>query len=538
MGHDGYTAHRAQPQRHLSRRRRRRPRRAQRDLHFGPRAPGDRGGKRLRQIDGRARHHGPCRPPRPYRGGRIAAGRHGLARPFRTRLSQATRPAHRHGAAGPEILARSGDVRRPADRRDAPQPPAQYQARRQARGAGDAAGRAYPRPRAGLHDVSAPGLRRHGPAGDDRHDADRGPRHPDRRRAHVGAGRHRADPGSGHHGRAGAQPRHGPDPDQPQPAPGLLVLRPRAGDVRRPGAGNLRGRKALGGDASLHAWPARSPSPARPPPDGAAAIAARPRLDGRPRMITLDDVTIAYGTGPRAVVAVQNLTLAVPEGEAVGLVGESGSGKSTVLRAVAGLIPYASGEITLAGRRVDRRRTTAQRKMTQMVFQDPYGSLHPNQTVDQILAMPVAIHRLDRGEARIVQALAEVGLGREHRYRYPHQLSGGQRQRVAIARALILEPRILLLDEPTSALDVSVQAEILNLLARLRRDYGLTLLMVSHDLAVIAHLCERIGVMSRGELVEITTATAMANNQVTHDYTRELLRSNAGFDRSSALPLK
>jgi peptide/nickel transport system ATP-binding protein len=251
-------------------------------------------------------------------------------------------------------------------------------------------------------------------------------------------------------------------------------------------------------------------------------------------MITLDGVTITYGSGPRAVTAVRDLTLSVAEGEAVGLVGESGSGKSTVLRAVAGLIPYAAGEITLAGRRVDRRRTTAQRKMTQMVFQDPYGSLHPNQTVDQILALPVAIHRLDRGETRIVQALAEVGLGREHRYRYPHQLSGGQRQRVAIARALILEPRILLLDEPTSALDVSVQAEILNLLGRLRRDHGLTLLMVSHDLAVIAHLCERIGVMSRGQLLEITTATAMANNQVAHDYTRQLLRSNAGFDRSSA----
>jgi peptide/nickel transport system ATP-binding protein len=250
-------------------------------------------------------------------------------------------------------------------------------------------------------------------------------------------------------------------------------------------------------------------------------------------MIALDDVTIVYGSGSRALVAVRDFTLAVPEGEAVGLVGESGSGKSTVLRAIAGLLPYAAGEITLAGRRVERRRTTAERKMVQMVFQDPYGSLHPNQTVDQILAMPVAIHRLDRGEARIAQVLAEVGLGREHRYRYPHQLSGGQRQRVAIARALILEPRILLLDEPTSALDVSVQAEILNLLYRLRRDHGLTLLMVSHDLAVIAHLCERIGVMSGGLLVETTTATAMASNQVTHDYTRQLLRSNAGFDRSS-----
>jgi peptide/nickel transport system ATP-binding protein len=250
-------------------------------------------------------------------------------------------------------------------------------------------------------------------------------------------------------------------------------------------------------------------------------------------MIALDDVTIAYGIGARAVVAVRGLTLGVGEGEAVGLVGESGSGKSTVLRAIAGLVPYATGQITLAGLPVGRRRTTAQRKMAQMVFQDPYGSLHPNQTVDQILALPVAIHRLDRGEARIAQALAEVGLGREHRYRFPHQLSGGQRQRVAIARALILEPRILLLDEPTSALDVSVQAEILNLLYRLRRDHGLTMLMVSHDLAVIAHLCERIGVMNHGELLETTTATAMASNQVTHDYTRQLLRSNAGFDRSS-----
>ncbi len=250
-------------------------------------------------------------------------------------------------------------------------------------------------------------------------------------------------------------------------------------------------------------------------------------------MIGLSNVTIAYGQGSHAVVAVRNLTLDVPEGEAVGLVGESGSGKSTVLRAIAGLIPYAGGEIVLAGRHVERRRTTAERKMVQMVFQDPYGSLHPNQTVDQILAMPIAIHRLDGGEGRIARALAEVGLGREHRYRYPHQLSGGQRQRVAIARALILEPRVLLLDEPTSALDVSVQAEILNLLSRLRRDHGLTMLMVSHDLAVIAHLCERIGVMTGGQLVEITTATAMANNQVTQDYTRQLLRSNAGFDRSS-----
>jgi peptide/nickel transport system ATP-binding protein len=239
-------------------------------------------------------------------------------------------------------------------------------------------------------------------------------------------------------------------------------------------------------------------------------------------MIALNDVTIAYGAGPRAVVAVHDLTLAVPEGEAVGLVGESGSGKSTVLRAIAGLIPYASGEITLSGRHVERRRSTAERKMTQMVFQDPYGSLHPNQTVDQILALPVAIHRLDRGEARIVQALAEVGLGPEHRYRYPHQLSGGQRQRVAIARALILEPRILLLDEPTSALDVSVQAEVLNLLMDLQRRRNLTYVLVSHNLAVVAHVCPVVGVMQGGEMVEQLSAEDLRAGRTHHPHTTQL----------------
>ncbi len=176
-------------------------------------------------------------------------------------------------------------------------------------------------------------------------------------------------------------------------------------------------------------------------------------------------------------------------------------------------------------------RTRPQRRLVQMVFQDPYGSLHPNQTVDQALASPLRVQGLDGGEARIAAALREVGLGTEHRFRFPHQLSGGQRQRVAIARALIVAPRILLLDEPTSALDVSVQAEILNLLTRLRREHGLTMLMVSHDLAVIAHLCEHVGVMQHGRLVEQTTADALAAGAVSHDHTRDLLLSNASFDR-------
>jgi peptide/nickel transport system ATP-binding protein len=251
-------------------------------------------------------------------------------------------------------------------------------------------------------------------------------------------------------------------------------------------------------------------------------------------VILLEHVTVSYGTGARRIFAASDISFQVAEGGAFGLVGESGSGKSTVLRAIAGLIPHAQGRVTLSGQEMNSRRTKAARKMVQMVFQDPYGSLHPNQTVDQTLSMPVAIHNLGDSDWRISTVLREVGLGREHRYRYPHQLSGGQRQRVAIARALILEPRILLLDEPTSALDVSVQAEILNLLARLRLDHRLTLLMVSHDLAVIAHLCERIGVMSNGALIETTSADALASGNVTHPYTRQLLRSNRGFDRTGA----
>ena len=163
------------------------------------------------------------------------------------------------------------------------------------------------------------------------------------------------------------------------------------------------------------------------------------------------------------------------------------------------------------------------------------GTLVNGQTVDQTLSAPIAIHRLGNAENRIMAALTEVGLGREHRFRYPHQLSGGQRQRVAIARALILEPKVLLLDEPTSALDVSVQAEILNLLTRLRRDHGLTMLMVSHDLAVIAHICDRIGVMQSGRLLEMTTAEALAEGRVTDPYSQQLLRANQGFDASGVV---
>ena len=252
-------------------------------------------------------------------------------------------------------------------------------------------------------------------------------------------------------------------------------------------------------------------------------------------MIELAGVSVTYGAGPTLVRAVCDVSFRVPAGDALGLVGESGSGKSTILRAVAGLIPHAEGSVMINDHEMPNRRPRESRKIIQMVFQDPYGSLHPNQTVDQTLAAPIAIHRLGNAEKRIMAALAEVGLGREHRYRYPHQLSGGQRQRVAIARALILEPKVLLLDEPTSALDVSVQAEILNLLTRLRRDHGLTMLMVSHDLAVVAHICDRIGVMHSGRLLEMTTAAAFAEGRVIDSYSQQLLRANQGFDASGVV---
>ncbi|ESX04707.1 ABC transporter [Mesorhizobium sp. LSJC268A00] len=231
--------------------------------------------------------------------------------------------------------------------------------------------------------------------------------------------------------------------------------------------------------------------------------------------------------------ALKGANLEVKSGESFGLVGESGSGKSTLLKAIAGLVPVASGTITVNGKTLGARRDKAFYREVQMVFQDPYGSLHPRQTVDRLLQEPLAIHGFADGEQRIQRALDEVGLGNGFRFRYAHQLSGGQRQRVAIARALILEPSILLLDEPTSALDASVQAEVLNLLEEIRRRRKLTFLMVSHDLAIITHMCERLMVMQNGEAVENLTAGQLIGHRVEKDYTRNLLRASEGFVRTA-----
>jgi peptide/nickel transport system ATP-binding protein len=242
-------------------------------------------------------------------------------------------------------------------------------------------------------------------------------------------------------------------------------------------------------------------------------------------LIEIDNLSVTFTAQGRPVHAVQEVTFAVKAQDSFGLVGESGSGKSTILRAICGLAPISGGSIRIGGEPI--RHDKAFSRRVQMVFQDPYASLHPRHTIDRTLSEPLAIHGLPVPDQRIQQALMDVGLPANFRFRYPHQLSGGQRQRVAIARALMLEPQILLLDEPTSALDASVQAETLNLLTRLREDRGLTFLMVSHDLAVIDHMCDRVLVMQHGRAVEELSREALATAQMTTDYARTLFAASA-----------
>ena len=250
-------------------------------------------------------------------------------------------------------------------------------------------------------------------------------------------------------------------------------------------------------------------------------------------MIDVQNLVVTFLSAGKPFRAVDDVSLDIAKGETFGIVGESGSGKSTILKAIAGLVPFAAQRLALDGKPLGQKRSREDRKFLQYVFQDPYGSLHPRQTVDEALREPLVIQSQGQIEERIATALSEVGLEPKHRFRYPHQLSGGQRQRVAIARALILSPPILLLDEPTSALDVSVQAEILNLLGRLRKLHGTTSILVSHDLAVVAHLCERVAVMKEGRLVEVLTAAALRGGRAQAPYTRQLIAASKGYARTA-----
>lgn len=247
-------------------------------------------------------------------------------------------------------------------------------------------------------------------------------------------------------------------------------------------------------------------------------------------ILEIRDLRVWFGHQPDRVDAVKGVDLTVARGESFGLVGESGSGKSTILRALAGLAPTWSGTITVDGETLQgTRRSPAFHRRVQMVFQDPYASLHPRHTVDRVLSETLRLQGMDDIDRRIGKLLDDVGLGRGFRFRYPHQLSGGQRQRVAVARALAGEPDIVLLDEPTSALDVSVQAEILNLLADLRAERGLTYVMVSHDLAVIGHLCQRLAVMQGGLIVDQLTADDLRAGRADSAYTRELIAASRSY---------
>ncbi len=244
-------------------------------------------------------------------------------------------------------------------------------------------------------------------------------------------------------------------------------------------------------------------------------------------IIEIRDQHVSFGRGASANRVVRCVDMAVARGECFGLVGESGCGKSTLLGAIAGRNKGWTGAVTMAGEAlVPGKRTLAQLRAQQMVFQDRFGSLHPRHTIGRVLREPLDVHGLDDRDGRVGRALHMVSQLARFRHRFPHQLSGGQRQRAAIARAMILEPQILLLDEPTSALDVSIQVEILNLLKDLRAENGLTYLLVSHDMAVMAHLCDRIAVMQDGTYVEVATQAAMVSGGLTHPYSR-LLRDGA-----------
>lgn len=238
--------------------------------------------------------------------------------------------------------------------------------------------------------------------------------------------------------------------------------------------------------------------------------------------VTVNDLVVTFGEHEGAFRAVDGISFNIPAGSTFGLVGESGCGKSTAMGAIAGRVARWTGRITIDGEAVTHKRSLSQRAQVQMVFQDPYGSLHPRHTIERTLREPLEIHGIGDRDRRVGEVLEQVGLPQRFRYRYPHQLSGGQRQRVAIARALILSPGLLLLDEPTSALDVSVQAEILNLLKTLQRENGLTYLLVSHDMAVIAHMCNDIAVMREGKFVEVTDRDRLVAGTVENDYTRLL----------------
>lgn len=252
-------------------------------------------------------------------------------------------------------------------------------------------------------------------------------------------------------------------------------------------------------------------------------------------LLEVNDLEVIYGKKGHEVRAVNGVSIKIEAGEILGLVGESGCGKSSLGKAVMGLIPAAAGSIQFEGRSIFGLKKAEQKKVCrslQMVFQDPYGSLNPRMQIGTALCDVMEVHCIgESGDDRLNRAkglLRSVGLPEDTVTRYPHEFSGGQRQRICIARALTLNPSLIIADEPVSALDVSVQADILALLEELRRERGLAFLFISHDLAVVRNLCDRVAVMLDGVVVELGAVADVIDNPQ-HAYTKKLLSAVPNF---------
>lgn len=237
--------------------------------------------------------------------------------------------------------------------------------------------------------------------------------------------------------------------------------------------------------------------------------------------------------------AVDNVSFKINKGETLGLVGESGCGKTTCGRTLIGLYEKSGGDIIFEGKKINNLTTKERRefsRVAQMIFQDPYASLNPRMTVGDIIAEGIDIHKLYKGKERqdrIYELLNLVGLNKDHASRFPHEFSGGQRQRIGIARALALEPKFIVCDEPISALDVSIQAQVVNLLIQLQRKLGLTYLFIAHDLSMVRHISDKVGVMYLGNLMEIAPSNELYENPK-HPYTQALMSAIPLADPKSA----
>jgi len=271
-------------------------------------------------------------------------------------------------------------------------------------------------------------------------------------------------------------------------------------------------------------------------------LSALPLLEGRDLAVRFPIRRGVLGRTVGHVHAVEDVSFALARGETLGIVGESGSGKSTLGRALLRLIAPSQGAIRFDGIDItglDARALRPLRRRMQMIFQDPFSSLNPRMTVKEAIGEVLRLHGLARGRAvddGVVEALARVGLPAEHRHRYPRAFSGGQRQRLAIARALALKPELIVADEPVSALDVSIQAEIINLLEALRAELGLTMIFISHDLAVVELVSDRVLVLYLGRTMEVAPARSLFETPL-HPYSRALIDAMPGKRRARGRPL-